>query len=231
MAVPGFISTHAQDARERLLEQYKGKERFEALLNAFNAQVQELEQVFSDIYVSNAIANAVGASLDEIGSIVGQARLGFDDDRYRSLIFAKIGENTSQGDPEKILQVVKLLAVANVAMIQDWYPAGYGLWFSNSIPSGLVNFFYERLDNVDPAGVRLEALITFDEHDAFAFAGSAGSASGFGDSTNPAVGGKFAVLELENRSGSFSFASEEGFETDGDGFGTLEDNLVGGVFE
>jgi hypothetical protein len=229
MAIPGLITTHVEDAYERLLEQFKGKPNLKALLDAFHAQIQELENVFNDLYVQRVISNASGKVLDDMGTIVGQSRIGFDDTRYRSLLLAKVGENTSQGDPEKVLQVVKLLAVANMAAIQEWYPAGYGLYFSNTIPTNLINFFYERLDRVDPAGVRLEALISFDEADAFAFAGPAGVASGFGDSTNLATGGKLAELNIRDLPG-FAFAPV-GFDNGDDGFGTLEDNLVGGIFE
>lgn len=229
MAIPGFITTHVTDAKERLLQQYKESAKLKALLDAFHAQVQELENVFNDLYISRVINAASGQVLDDMGTIVGQARIGFDDIRYRSLLFSKVGENTSQGDPEKVLQVVKLLAVANIAQIQEWYPAGYGLYFSNSIPINLINFFYERLDRVDPAGVRLEALISFDETDAFAFAGPAGVASGFGDSSNLAIGGKLAVLNLRTLP-RFAFAPS-GFDNGDDGFGTLADNLVGGILE
>lgn len=230
MAIPGFITTHIADAKLRLMEQYKESVNMQSLMDAFHAQIQELENVFNDLFIQRVINNASGKVLDDMGTIVGQSRIGFDDTRYRSLLLAKVGENTSQGDPEKVIQVVKLLAVANLAQIQEWYPAGYGLYFSNTIPANLINFFYERLDRVDPAGVRLEALVSFDEADAFAFAGPAGTASGFGDNNNPATGGKFADLNLRDLPG-FAFALQGGFDNGDEGFGTLEDNLVGGILE
>jgi len=230
MSIPGFITTHISDAEERLLQQFKEKPNFKALLDAFHAQIQELENTFNDLYVQRVINAASGKVLDDMGTIVGQSRIGFDDTRYRSLLLAKVGENTSQADPEKVIQVVKLLAVANLAQIQEWYPAGYGLYFSNTIPPNLINFFYERLDRVDPAGVRLEALISFHETDAFAFAGPAGSGEGFGDSNNLSLGGQFGTLNLRTLPG-FSFSPDGGFDNGDDGFGTLEDNLVGGILE
>jgi hypothetical protein len=227
MPIPGYIPNHVDLALERLLQQFVDKDKVAGVISALTEQIQDLEDTFSDLFTNRTIALAVGQTLDDIGTIVGQPRLGFDDVRYRSLLLAKIGENVSQGDPEAIIQITKLLIGANLVHLQEYYPAGFGLSASEDVPNDLINFFYSRLDRVDPAGVRLEALICFDEADAFAFEGPAGTADGFGDDTAPAVGGMFGKLHMRTLP-AFSF---DGAENGDEGFGTLEDNLVGGLFQ
>lgn len=227
MSVPTYISNHVDQALDRLLEQFKDKEKMASIVTALTNQIQDLENAFDQLFTERVIANADGQVLDDIGTIVGQPRLGFDDVRYRSLLLAKIGENVSQGDIERIISIAKLLIGANLVFLQEYYPAGFGLSASADVPSNLINFFYERLDRVDPAGVRLEALICFDELEGFAFEGGAGTALGFGDANDVNIGGKFAKLHIRTLP-AFSF---DGTDNGDQGFGTLEDVLVGGIFQ
>ena len=230
MSVPGLINNHVDQALERLLEQFNDKAKMASVITALTEQIQQLENAFDDLFMKRTIALAEGRVLDDIGTIVGQPRLGFSDERYRSLLLAKIGENVSQGDIERIISIAKLLIGANLVHLQEWFPAGFGIYASADIPSNLINFFYERLDRVDPAGVRLEALVCFNENEAFAFEGGAGTALGFGDATDLSVGGEFAKLHIRTLP-AFAFESEAGLNNGDEGFGTLEDNLVGGIFQ
>lgn len=230
MSIDGYISDHRVQALARMLQEYKDKEKFEAIVSALADQIQESEDAFDDLFTLRTITAGSGQVLDDIGTIVGQPRLGFTDERYRSLLRAKIGENVSQGDIERIISISKLLIGANLVQLQEWYPAGVGIYASAEVPADLINFFYERLDKVDPAGVRLEAIVSFDETDAFAFEGGVGTAKGFGDSTDASLGGQFAELNIRSLP-AFAFAPEPGQDNGDEGFGTLEDNLVGGIFE
>lgn len=205
MSYPGKITTHVADALDRLLQQYRDLPRVTALITAFVDEVQDLENALADVYDGRWIDLAVGDVLDDVGTIVNQPRLGFDDDRYRSLIRAKIGQNVSQGDPERVIQVAKLLIGASLVHLQELYPAGYSISADADIPVSLVNLFYEQLDLVDPAGVRLEYLICFDPDEAFAFEGGPGTALGFGDSTNPLTGGMLAKVHVRTEP-AFAFA-------------------------
>lgn len=211
-----------------LLEQYKGQPKMEGLIKSFASQIQELENAFFDMVAKRTLDGAEGTILDEMGTIVVQDRLGFDDAFYRNLLKAKVGENTSQGEIEKIIQITQLLTGADLVHLQEWYPAGIGLFFDRELDAALINFFYQRLNRVEVATVRLEALICFDPDEGFAFEGGPGNAAGFGDINNSATGGKIAELHVRTEP-AFSFAPQAGV-TDGDeGFGTFEDPLVGGI--
>lgn len=224
----GYISNHVQLALDRLLEQYRDKPGIAAVITALAQQSQGEEDMFVDLYDGRWIDNAEGKVLDDVGTIVNQARLGTDDVRYRALIRAKIGQNVSQGDPERIIQIALLLFGATLVHLQEAYPAGYLIAANADIPINLVNLFYEELDKADSAGVRLEHLICFDAEESFAFEGEPGPALGFGDSTNPTVGGKLAKVHVRTEP-AFAFAAAPGFDNFDQGFGTIEDNLYGGI--
>lgn len=223
------ITTHVNDAKDRLIEQYKGAERFEGLLEAFNLQIQDIEDVIFGLKADLAIETASGAQLDLIGTIVVQPRLGFSDEIYRRLLRAKIGENVSTATIEDIVNVTKLLVGAETVILQEWFPAGFGLWVDVDFDPSLINFFYQRIDRVDAAGVRLEALICYDPDEAFAFDGGIGVGFGFSTISAPLTGGVLADYHSPSLP-AFSFLNKLGTPQGGDqGFGTIEDVLFGGI--
>lgn len=222
------ITTHVADALDRLLEQYKGKSRVEGVIEAYAEQIQDNEDVTWGLTADLAILTAIGVQLDGIGTIVIQDRLGFSDTFYRSLLLAKIGENVSQSDPERIIDVVKLLTGATLVHYLENWPAAYDISIDVEIDPSLIDFQYSRIDRVDPAAVRLENLICFDPDEAFAFAGGVGDAEGFGDLTDAGVGGLFAKINVRTEP-AFAFAPSPGQTSADEGFGTLEDVFVGGI--
>lgn len=230
MSTPSFVSNHVQQAIDRLLEQYKDKPNIDGLLTALVEQIQDLESALQDTYDYTDVQTAIGATLDLVGEIVGQARLGFDDDFYRSILLAKVGENVSQGDRERVVQIAKLLTGASLVYLQEYYPGGFGISVDVPVAANLINFFYDKLDKVDPVAVRLEAIISFDADEAFAFAGGPGNALGFGSTTDILLGGKFAYLNIRTKP-EFAFAAASASADDYEGLGTLQDNQIGGIFQ
>lgn len=219
------ITDHAIKARRRLLEQYKGNPELEAILNSFNAQVQELENTIVDLNTRLDINQISGALLDAFGTIVGQDRLNYDDVFYRILLLIKIGKNTSQGDPEKVIQIYKLITQAVKVQYQELYPAGVYLLSSGVINPVTANFIYENLGDVLPAGVRLDHFGEFEPGDAFAFEGDPTDTDGFSEIATPLEGGQFAGLYFNDV--PFAF---EGNDLNAQGFGSYTDPVEGGAF-
>lgn len=229
-----LIETHVADGKDRLLQQYREKIRVEGFLQGLNEQIQDLETLgFGSIVEKRPLPTAEGAALDEWGETVGEPRSGFSDEIYRALILAKIGENVSQTDIERIISIVLLLTGTEQVLLQEFFPAGFGVAVSTplqfTLTQELINFLYQRIDRVDAAGVRFEAFVCYAFGDAFAFAGGPGDAGGFGDLNDALIGGQFAELHLPTLP-AFSFISEtpdDDFEDAG--FGTEADILFGGI--
>lgn len=226
------ILDHKQRGLDRLLEQYKGLVNIESIISAYTEQFQELEDVFHRIRIERTLDAARGQQLDNIGDVVVQDRQGFDDDFYKILLFVKIGQNTSFGEPEKLISIFKLITSATKVHYQNLGNAQIMLASNGTIDSTLVDFIFENMQKVTAGGVRLNFIELFSPNDeAFAFDGSPSQDLGFGDATAPTIGGKFAQLLLPNAP-AFAMGDATGEPENAlGGFGTLDDPLAGGVFQ
>ena len=164
-----------------------------------------------------------------MGEIVGISRPGtLGDEPYRNLIFVKIGQNISQGEAERIINVAKLLTGSEYVHLLDILNGNIELTITTDIATQEeVDSIYRNLEIVLAAGVRVAAILCADETEAFAFDGINVDAAALGfDDTTGTSGGKFA--KHHEFKPPFAFA---GVTTDAKGFGAgPPDPLVGGVF-
>lgn len=218
------ITTHEDDAAARLLHQYKGKPNIEGLVKALASNLQEAEDAIFDLIVSRRIDSAVGEQLDKLGELVGVERQGFDDDFYRILLYVQIGQNTSQGNHEKVATIFKLLTEANRVHLLDFGNGEIQLNTDGTIDSDKVGFVFNNMEDVVASGVRIDHIVCYTD-ESFAFDGSNTSAAGagFGTVVDSNIGGKLAVLHKNIV--PFAFAGADIFA---EGFGSLKDPLVGG---
>lgn len=189
------ITTHGQDALDRLLFQYKNAVNLQNLIICtIGEPVQDLEDNIYSLIGRLDIDNQVGTQLDNIGDLVGQDRLGLSDEEYRLFIKAKIGVNVSEGDAERLISVWKLLMVANTVILQESFPAEVDLYTDVSIgDTNLDTIAFELIQKVAAAGVRVGFAAVIDPLEAFGFFDSTNS-KGFSDTTSPALGGKLSVI-------------------------------------
>jgi len=192
------IANHSTAAKARLLQQYKGNFRMEALIDAlFGQQTQDIEDAGFSLYGRLDIDNSVGAQLDRIGGIVGLARRGWSDTLYRILLKAKAGQNTSYGTIEDVISVWQLLAQANQVQVVETYPAQVDLYSDTPIHEEIAAFVRDLMQKVVVAGVQVDFLaIIYSATNAFGFDGDNPNISGFGDLSDPNSGGEFAYIQL-----------------------------------
>lgn len=105
-------TAHVAEALALLLEQYKGKPDFEALLASYIEQVQLLEVPAHDLYAKRTLDDAVKAQLDDLGDVVRQIRTSSDDDVFRAWVIARIAINRSNGHAEEIINILRLVSAA-----------------------------------------------------------------------------------------------------------------------
>jgi hypothetical protein len=224
------IIDHVARAKARVIQQYKEKQNLLAIIEAITNQIQDIEDALYQLLNGRLIDNAVGIQLDRIGTIVVLTRpIGLGDNFYRALLYAKIGQNTSQGETEKVLNVFRLATQSNTVNFQDCGLAGHILMGSGGpLSPQIIDLVRELTQGSSGAGIRVDEIGYFDETDAFAFAGSGGTAKGFGDDTNPATGGQFGYL-YDRTEPEFSFATADETDNPG-GFGSLNDPILGGQF-
>lgn len=222
-----LITTHSDDAVARFLFQYKNKEKIEGHIRAYIDQIQDLENAYFSLRTRLSISQSEGVQLDGIGKIVGEPRGENDDPRYRVLLFARIGTNVSEGLPENIINVFKLLTEADWVQYQNLNDAQIMLTGTATFADqDEVNFIFDSIQKAVSGGVRVNHIICSDTDEAFAFAGINANAPGlgFGDEAQT-TGGKFAQ-DYEKKV-PFAFAGNDPLPG---GFGgSTVDPLVGGV--
>lgn len=86
-------------------------------------RAQTLEDLFWSILTQLNIDDAVGVQLDKLGKVVGEPRLGRDDDEYRDMIRVRILANRSNGEPWRLIQIAKTYADAVAVRLREYYPA------------------------------------------------------------------------------------------------------------
>lgn len=174
--------------------------RVEQLLGACVAPLQTAEDTLFDMITQRDLEQAEGAQIDQLGKLVGQARGGLSDENYRRYITARIAANRSNGTMEDVIRVATLIINDPTAtfVITDEFPAGLNLRIEDiTVTEVLAAILAGFLRATVIAGVRLVLTyqITLDADGIFRMAGpSAGL--GFGSSSDPSAGGKFAGAKV-----------------------------------
>lgn len=144
-------TTHAADMIAKELLQDKEQPNRVALIESIGAEIQDAEDSLGDVFDQHFLDNAVGAQLDGLGSIVDEARKGRDDSEYRTAIKAKEASLRSNGSPDDLLQVVRLVEPFTDFELEELFPAHVriNLDFADCEESELATL----LQTARPAGV------------------------------------------------------------------------------
>lgn len=187
---------HEGDALARLTSQFQEKVNITALIHGLVGAIQTVEGQLNSLYSERWVDTAVGDQLDIIGFIVGELRAGRNDVDYRNAIIARIAINTSFGTPENMIAIFSLLTGSDNVQILEYYPGVVELFCDVDFSAQNVAQFYDIMDIVAPAGVRIGYLGTFavDEGEfPFGFFGDT-NVLGFSSVDDPTVGGQFAKV-------------------------------------
>jgi len=143
------------------------------ITSLFGNQVQSLEDAMRTMLFRLDIDRMADSMLDLIGEIVGQDRLGYNDEFYRALIKTKIGANVSQGGIEEVLTVWKKLAGTENVTLTEVFPAKIKLSTDVYLSDDIFNFIKIYANNILAAGIKLETIIV-DDPSKFGFGSSRG---------------------------------------------------------
>lgn len=98
------------DGVQKLIAQFRDKKRIRGVLQSWLERCDNIESALWDLFINRVLEVAEGVNLDTLGAIVGQPRSNLvDDDQYRVFIKARIKVNVSNGRPEELLQICRLL--------------------------------------------------------------------------------------------------------------------------
>ena len=191
------VDDHCADGLALLLAQFQDKPRLAAVLCAFLGSVQETEDAAWQLLTERDLDSAVGAQLDMLGRLVGEAREGRADSEYRPFVRARILINRSNGLAEEVLTILRVVTGGTVELhLREHYPAAFTVEVVGPIPFTPATLL-RLLREAKAAGVRvLLEYSLLPEEETFAFAvGSTvelDAARGFGSTLDPAIGGGLA---------------------------------------
>ena len=128
----------------------------------FGNQIQELENKARELLYILNIDKSEGTQLDNIGELVGQSRLGYNDTYYRILIKVKIGVNISEGDIERILTLWKLLSSSTNVELIEIFPAKIKLQTDEYLSDEIILFMKEFAKVALAGGVGIDTIMITD---------------------------------------------------------------------
>lgn len=134
------IETHEADAVARFTSQYLDAVKLQGLAGIWARRIQALEDAVESVLKERWVPEAAGVQLDELGAIVGEARLGRTDTAYRGAIEIRISINQSGGEPERIIDYLRRITGATFVNYGEIYPASIEIFIQNDLtPSQLGN--------------------------------------------------------------------------------------------
>lgn len=188
------ITTHGDDAVDRLPTQYREKTGMEALARLSGDQAQAIEDALYEMIEDGSIGAGHDYLLDQIGDVVGQPRFGRADDTYKIRILAKIGQNVSRGTGENLIAIFKALMGAERVYFNPLYPAGFYLTAIGGTPVGTIAEVRAALEQSHTGGVKLRWIESAPSV-SFSFLDDPDpNGQGFGDLNDLAVGGTLATI-------------------------------------
>jgi hypothetical protein len=137
-------NTDYKDFNNLLIQQFKEKPKFKAILDAIANKCNDIEDAIFELINEYNIENGSGIQLDIIGKILGLNRDGRNDTAYKTLLKIKAEINFGSGTPETIIKTVQKLYNATDVQIDFVYPAKIQLWQDGDI--GLFLLYDLELD-------------------------------------------------------------------------------------
>ena len=130
----------------------------EKLLAALLVPMQDIENALQQLRYYRSVDTAEGDQLDVIGRIVGQLRLGLDDDTYRRYIRARIATHNSDGTTEDLLTICELVVYDDDAvytLVQEGTATARLSVTEISLDPDLAAVLFGFLNAARAAGVRI----------------------------------------------------------------------------
>lgn len=185
------ITTHENDALNRLITQYSDSTNLQELIKVYTSQIQELETVFFDLLNNRTINNSSGQQLDNVGTLIDQDRLGYDDTTYLGLIYNKISQINSEGTIENLLSIFNILMNADKINLSEPSVAHINMHAINSSPLISNDDIIIAINNSKPTGISVDLINV--QTDYFGFQNDS-QALGFSSLSDATQGGYLSDL-------------------------------------
>lgn len=144
------MKDYAAEAIARLTGQFHSSEKLKALVAAMVGPLTVIEETADSLKQNRWIDTAIGKQLDGCGEIVGEKRLGRDDDEYRKAIKFRVFINISKGTPTDLIRGLKFLTDPTDCQYLEGYPATVLLFTNGYFVSSSIQ---PAMQDLSPAGI------------------------------------------------------------------------------
>jgi hypothetical protein len=182
-----------KNAQARLAEQFKNSYFLKDLICSLTDECDELDATYTDLKFLRAVDTAVGKQLSQLADLVGAKISGMTSGEARAQIRQQISVNISNGEPETIIDYIKVVTGSSSISYTEIYPAKVSIFFNGgTVPVGLVGL----ANQIVPAGVGVELTSSYGDSLPFAVAPEGGipdpDGLGFGEINLPDEGGRIS---------------------------------------
>lgn len=184
--IPAPIADHPAEAVALLTDAHRNQVNTPAILRAMCKRYDRLEAFYWEVIDKRLLDDAVGEQLDFLGDLVGEARNGRVDTRFRAAIRLRIHVNQSKGRVSDIIRFAVLTGAAEIqyseggtasftlrlygidapldiaALLKRARPAGVQAsleWASS--PTGYARFGWEGDPTIGTPGVGYEGSLVY----------------------------------------------------------------------
>lgn len=166
--------SYVTDALSKLTSQFDNSPKVRALLSAIVGPLDDLQTDIDSVKTERWINSAIGSQLDGCGFIVGELRMGRDDDKYRAAIKFRVFVNVSNGTPPDLIKGLKYLIDSDDYQFFELYPATVML-FANGpfVPTGIQS----QMQDLAPAATSIIPVMVSYSDSVFRF----GKTQGLGE--------------------------------------------------
>jgi hypothetical protein len=131
----------------------------------YGEALEEAEDSAFNLIAERLLDTSVGVQLDVWGLVVGERRDGLSDDEYRAFIEARILSNLSNGEIDRLTQILATLGRASgdapTVLYFPLYPAG--MWFNYATDrpatADMAARIVTQMTEVAPAGVGVDFIV------------------------------------------------------------------------
>lgn len=199
---------HAGVAQATLPAQFRDSTTLLALVGAVVGSslpspwgLQDIEDVLIQLRDNRWLDSATGKQLDGLGELLGLHRVSANDDEYRAALYVQVAINCSQGEPERLIDLVVQITGGNAHLLEK-KPARVKI----TAMSATATYGLTRLHKAVSAGVALDVQSTPGNHP-FIYGRARDAAGvqttitkqhpyglGYGVPGSPGTGGVYAAL-------------------------------------
>jgi hypothetical protein len=149
--------------------------RFNALLQSYLVQIQELEDAAWSVYIGTMLPAAAGDALDMLGELVGQPRGGRTDAVYKQWIAARVRLGGSSGRPPDLIGILRAVLPTTVTIVLiEYFPGDIVIDLLGIVDAQTALQLAEIVQEAKAAGVRVGLVSSISEPgEAFTLGGAA----------------------------------------------------------